>query len=363
MHSSTSSSSIVVPPAPYAVSWGLTALILAGLLAGSEVLWRGRGFAPSVRDSEMLWCVHRQRVYSEEGRRKIVVLGASRAQDDIVPEALAQAFPEYAGVVHLAVEGHGALPLIKALLQDPDFDGLVIADVTTGLLDSSYDKANPVGRYEEQCLGSLGFWSTFNGQFNAWTEAELQSRIALLSPALTLKNLIDQRLSPTPPYWQTEASRYRPAWFRSGQPPEKLADLRRWRIGMSLSDDTPLDPPDQVIRRISEELGPLFQSFTERGGQVVLVRLPSTAEHWERDERLEPKALYWDRVESAVHVPTIHFRDYPELLSFDCPDTSHLDAEDAPEFTRRLAAVVRQRLGLYSTMSSPGAAVDRTSPR
>ncbi|MGH7957808.1 MAG: hypothetical protein ACREH8_12485 [Opitutaceae bacterium] len=35
-------------------------------------------------------------------------------------------------------------------------------------------------------------------------------------------------------------------------------------------------------------------------------------------------------------VPAIHFAEHADLSTFDCPEWSHLSAEDSVEFTRRL---------------------------
>ena len=69
---------------------------------------------------------------------------------------------------------------------------------------------------------------------------------------------------------------------------------------------------------------------------MVFVRFPTTDEHWEIDEKVFPKRVYWDQVERLTGGKTIHFRDVPSLANFDCPDTSHLDYRDAPKFTAAL---------------------------
>jgi hypothetical protein len=71
------------------------------------------------------------------------------------------------------------------------------------------------------------------------------------------------------------------------------------------------------------------------------------------DQLRAPKAEYWDRIETLSGIPTIHFADYPELASFDCPDNSHIDATDALEFTRRLIPIVKSKLGIEQAPPSP----------
>ena len=78
-----------------------------------------------------------------------------------------------------------------------------------------------------------------------------------------------------------------------------------------------------------------------RGGRVVFLRLPVTGPLAEREEKLAPRVATWDRVVRENGVPAIHFAEHPELAAFDCPEWSHLSAEDSVEFTRRLVPHLR----------------------
>ncbi len=83
-----------------------------------------------------------------------------------------------------------------------------------------------------------------------------------------------------------------------------------------------------------------------RGGKVVLVRFPVTAELKKLEDAQTPRAQTWDPLLQLTGAPGIYFEDYPELASFDCPEWSHLSAGDSVEFTKRLVPHLRQALGL-----------------
>ena len=72
--------------------------------------------------------------------------------------------------------------------------------------------------------------------------------------------------------------------------------------------------------------------------------MPVTGRYWQSDQRYYPRTQYWDTIGKQTEIPTIHFIDYPELSQFDCPDWSHLDATDVPEFTRSLARTIKQEI-------------------
>ena len=64
------------------------------------------------------------------------------------------------------------------------------------------------------------------------------------------------------------------------------------------------------------------------------------------EDEQTPRARTWDPLVQQSGVPGIHFEDYPELASFQCPEWSHLSAGDSVEFTKRLVPHLRTALGL-----------------
>ena len=78
---------------------------------------------------------------------------------------------------------------------------------------------------------------------------------------------------------------------------------------------------------------------------MIFLRLPVTLDLKALENQLTPRAAFWDRLLKETAAPGIHFEDYPELASFDCPEWSHLSAGDSVEFTKRLAPHLRTTLG------------------
>jgi hypothetical protein len=58
---------------------------------------------------------------------------------------------------------------------------------------------------------------------------------------------------------------------------------------------------------------------------------------------MTPKAQFWDVLATRTRAVTVHFKDYPELAKFPCPDTSHIASKDGPEFTHALLEILRAR--------------------
>jgi hypothetical protein len=83
-----------------------------------------------------------------------------------------------------------------------------------------------------------------------------------------------------------------------------------------------------------------------RGGRVIFSRLPSTEGVRETERKTVPRPLFWERILHETGAPGIHFEDYPELSGFECPEWSHLNGEDAAEYTRRFARILKAQ-GLF----------------
>ena len=343
MPSSTSSSSDRLPKAPYGRLWLLFVLILAGALASTEIFWRTHGYLPSVVDSKMFWCLHRDRAVSDRGKPKLVIIGASRAQLGIDPTAIGEELPDFE-VVHLAIDGTPPYEVLKDLCTDPAFDGTIVCTTTMG----AFYPADPQG--DRRDLAYTQFYRNefhdpthWRERIDLWFEATLQARLVLLSPRLSLRSMLTSMGLPQPMYLHMHFDRYRPSFYRDRTTPEQLEQIRERREPSIEGVETNTNGLDPAI---GEELRSLCDTLRARGGRIVLVRMPTTGTYWECNNIRFPKETYWDQIESWAGIPTIHFLDHPELSQYECPDTSHLDATDAHPFSHDLGRILR---GLLST--------------
>lgn len=289
----------------------------------------------------MFWCMHRDRASADPGRPKLVIIGASRAQLGIDPVILGEAFPD-AEVIHLAIDGTPPYEVLRDLCTDPEFHGIVLCTTTANALapaDPKGDRRDLVyTQYYREEFHDPTHWRE---RLDLWIEASLQSRLVLLSPRLSLQSILASKGMPQPSYLHMQYNRYRPSFYRDRTTPEQLEQIRARRepsVDGVTTVEVGLDPA------VGEELRSLHDMLRDRGGRVVLVRMPTTGDYWRANDIRYPKAMYWDRIEQWSGIPTIHFLDYPELSGYDCPDTSHLDATDASQFTRDLGKILRALL-------------------
>ena len=64
----------------------------------------------------------------------------------------------------------------------------------------------------------------------------------------------------------------------------------------------------------------------------------------ELENQFSPRDKTWDLMLQVTGAPGIHFEDHPELAGFECPEWSHLTAQDAVSFTQALLPHIAKAL-------------------
>jgi hypothetical protein len=154
-------------------------------------------------------------------------------------------------------------------------------------------------------------------------------RFTGLQPGQLWENLIERQW-PRPLYAPMRPDRYRAMDF-------SLADMDRvlrGRIRREKEFQAKASPLSEErfmgkVMRINQ----MVQKIESRGGRVVFIRLPSTGIVRQLEDQTWPREKYWDVLAANTQAGAIHFKDYPSLSGFDCPDGSHLDVRDAAEIS------------------------------
>jgi hypothetical protein len=308
------------------------ALSLAAL--GWELFWRRRGFVPWVRDDWPAWALVRRSVRLK-GHDAVALIGASRLQVALVPAILAELTGRRPAM--LAVDGCSPLAVLADLAGDKAFNGTVLCSLTPAALaepEAADDRAAKWIRKSHRIstVGLIGWRFCL----------ALQGRLACLSPDLTFRRL---RLAaktaawPRPHRAPMARDRSRALHYeRTDADALRRARERRERAVRAAAH--PLAPRDftERLRRI----GGWVDAIRARGGRIVFLRLPSSGEVRELERLGWPRERYWDRLAAVCTAArSIHFEDEPLLAGFNCPDGSHLGAEDARRFSRALVRILK----------------------
>lgn len=331
MLSSTSNSKLVPADIDLRGLWR-RALGLAALGAiAIECLLRTAGHEPSVNDDKVLWSMWRGMASASSKRNTAVIAGSSRALLDIDLTAFEKAAPGWR-CIQLAVDGTWPLTTVEELATCDDFRGLVLVDLDgVGLLEEKRDSQARWPQYFSNLFGNLGW---VDKCVNHCVVVFLQSTMCLWTRGVG--DLVRQHFRLRPSYLQTGIDRQRLAYYRVKMTERELARHRAWRLERRRDEYTEKCRAWAEVEGGVARLATAVRRIQSRGGSVVLVRLPTSDEHLQMDNTEFPRALFWDRLAQTVGCPTVHFQDYRQLASFECPDTSHLDAKDTTAFTERL---------------------------
>ena len=341
------------PSGPYRLVWGLALVPCLALLAGVEARMRSQGHEPYVVDDKALWALHRGRAHPRAQERVIVLAGASRMQLDVVPSELEAALPGWR-VVQLAIDGAHPLAVLRDMAEDESFDGVVLCAVKPmSFCLRQHGAQQPWVDYYHRQWRTAG---AFDDLVNRHVATFLQQRFVVFTPHANPRWLLLHNLQPEPAHVITYPDRSRLGFFRRRAGREGAP-----RSPRSLTTRKPFlrKDMDQYRARLDEWLPdvrrvrPWVERIRRRGGRVVFISLPLSGGTRKGMEAMYPIDVFWDRIAEATGATTIHYQDSEGMVGYVCPDGSHLDATDAPEFTRALAEELK-RLGVVEPLAAAG---------
>jgi hypothetical protein len=308
-----------------------------------EIYWRSKGFYPTIDDDKDLWAVQRAKV-EKATDQDVLLTGSSRILFDIQLDAWERETGRRP--IQLAYVGSSPLPVFHDIVENTDFKGTIVVGVTPGLFFSTTNpNANPwewpqsrVDHYHKR---------TYAQRLNHKLSLPLQESFAFLSEdqgidGLKLKELlgkvqIGNRIpNNMPPFHEFgEIARDRNLKMKDIVVRDTAYANSIIRVWMFFGKDAP--PPDKeaTMAFFLKDL----EKYKARGGNVILVRCPSSGGLREGEKMRLPRTEYWDDLVQKAQVKSYHFEDY-EQLKFECPEWSHLSAADAEIFTTELVKII-----------------------
>ncbi|MDB4385826.1 hypothetical protein N9Z47_00535 [bacterium] len=336
----------------------LTALLFLLGVGASETFFRYLGFEPSLRDTRNFWALHRARVDKADTSKQVATLGASRVQTGFCPRLFQAQFPE-AEMVGLHIDGSSFVPVLHDIATNTNFRGTLICSFHSSLLSNDTKNMSEFSgkQYEYVSfyhkLHSNAGW--YNTRANTAFDMEWQKRLVTggLPPGRflsTLAQVVKGRREDCTQCFVFNENRYRRADYRAQVAPAKLEEYRRVRTRhyakvMAMPDET----DEELIDRRElwmDSIRKLWDWATQienRGGRVVFVCFPISGKLWEIEEKQYPKDYFWSHAAKQSPIEMIHFHEIPGAAAFECPDASHLNYDDAEQFTKMLAEQLKRR--------------------
>jgi hypothetical protein len=358
MPSSTSSFERSVPRGSWASSFWIAAVIAAVVLIGWEIYCRSQGYAPTLNDTSDLWAARRTEL-KNSGSDRTAIIGSSRILFDFDLGVYADYF-QTETPIQLAMPGTTPLVILEHLAEDETFRGTLLCGITPGLF--FVPEGMPVEN-AEAALSRYKNWSPSQRSDHV-LGVRLQNLIAFIQQedltlnallaSLRIPNRKGAQIPPEIPGYFARMEESRQAWMWEkctfGSPlAKRIQDI--WIPLFTPPPPPPMFTPEewkemymQSVQSYLDRAGASVAKIRERGGKVVFIRSPSTDTLREMEQKYSPRQGFWDRILAATGTPGIHFEDYEELSGFDCPEWSHLTAEDATRFTKNLMPILAAKL-------------------
>ena len=326
----------------------LTAVLVIGFLVFWELRIRGQGVPVDYDDNAALWSDKRAKAIDFPADKATVFIGSSRIKYDLDIATWRKLTCDEP--VQLAMEGNSPLPILDDLANDEKFKGKLVVDVTEGLFfsnDAISEPANNISYYKKQSPSQkLSF------QLNHALESQF---VFLDRDCYSINAFLDQQRIPSRPgvfvmplfpkeFGRNSFDRQR-IMMDQFMTDTNLQNMvtGNWKFFASINKKPPasgrtLDSFFTAIKKSCDKI-------KERGGQVMFVRTPSSGPYWMAEQKGFPRENYWDKLLSITSCPGVHFKDYPAINHFTCPEWSHLKPSDAVIFTENFINILEKDVG------------------
>lgn len=341
-------------------NWPVMAICAALGCALMLGLWerhaRALGYEADYDDTTSLWVKARQKAANARPDQ-LVLVGASRTLFNLDLDLL-----ERAGrgprPIQLATVGSNPIVVLEDLAKDPGYAGTTLVGVVPALLAAG---GGPPVESPRRHVRKYHDWSPSN----AWEHAlslPLQERFAFIQAEdLTLSQLLSKLPLPKregvfapelPPYFsQIDLDRRVRMTERAEHDSALMRRIQQIWLPLFAGPPKPAVLSDAAWQKILDDgwtenlrtAKAAVAAIRARGGEVYFVRHPSSGELRVLEDRITPRAAFWERLLQETGAQGIYDEDYPELRGFECPEWSHLSASDSLEYTRRLSAILKQK--------------------
>jgi hypothetical protein len=359
MPSSTSNSDFIraIPNVPWRGITVIVGLIICAAATAWEIYVRSIGYGPTLNPTDDLWAQARRTVKPES----VVIIGDSRGWFDMDLDELERGLGKRP--VQLAMGGSCAYPVLADLASDERFHGTIVCSFVPRFFFAP-PSSPPMERSEKAVRrAQTETWAQRASQYLA---IPLEENVAFLKQEdLTTEALLKDLHIPDrpnalvpprlPPYFCTIDRERRARMIeRCAQPGELQTRIQhRWVRLFSPPPPPSYVPREAFMERMKKAQADRFldtkkavEKLRARGGKIVFVRLPVSGELKILEDKLTPRAQFWEPLLQSTGVTGVYFEDFPDLASFTCPEWSHLSAGDSVEFSKRLAPHLRTALQL-----------------
>ena len=341
-----------VPERNWGLAWLICAVLVIAAIAGWEVKARSMQHLPGDYDQfanfTAQWAEERRVLDEPDHGVRVALFGSSRmlwaADLDILEQSLGTR------PLQLAIPGTSPALMLKGVVEDTDFDGLVLVGVTPFLfnrLDEGFFGGEALRWYEHPSPSEL-----IGHEIHSF----LSMHFGFLDDGFKLFELIDHysNFPDRDGVWDLNAGEWKLGNHYADRQTDMWAPvevegsfdneqiLAFWMLGLSREPAKP-ERMEEMATSAIEFFSPLVEQLRARGGDMVFIRMPSSGKYLENDEITNYRELTWDRMAAAIDAVWINSMDYAELSSeLEIPEWSHVSRKSQDDFSRRIVPIVEQ---------------------
>jgi len=318
-------------------------------LVSWEIYWRSQGKIPDLDDNKDLWAVQRAKVENAT-QNDALLMGSSRVLFDIQLDE----WEAETGVrpIQLASAGASPLPIFHDVVNNTDFKGTILVGVTPGLFFSTtYPEASPWKR--AQTRADYYKNRTYAQRLNHWLSLPLQKSLVFVSTSeegwtddIDLKSLINNinsgnrtgkpQYPPFNAFAYIEEDRNNPMSEKTATDTAFANSIKEaWKF-IILGNKNPPEREATTNFFLADA-----KKFMERGGNLILLRCPSSGWIKGGEDKFLSREEFWDPLVKATNAKAYYFEDYDQFKNLECPEWSHLSAPDARFFTTELVRIMK----------------------
>lgn len=339
----------------------IVAVILSVLsITAWELYWRSQGKIPDLDDDKNLWAVQRAKV-KKLSTEDVILLGSSRVLFDIQLNEWEKETGNRP--IQLASAGSSPLPMFHDIVNNTDYKGTILVGVTPGLFFSTtYPEASPWKRAQNR----VDYYEnrTYAQRLNHWLSLPLQKNLALVSTSeegwsddIDLKSLLNTidlgnrtgkpGFPPFNAFAYIDEDRNNPMSEKTATDTAFANSIQKVWKTMIMGNQNPPDKESTTKFFVADAI-----KFIERGGNLILLRCPSSGWIKGGEDQFFPRTEFWDPLVKATNAKAYYYEDYEQFKNLECPEWSHLSAPDARFFTTELVKIMKADNALYNTKTN-----------
>ncbi len=313
-----------------------------------ELYIRSKGFVVAYDDDNgELYADLKRKIYLPKDEAT-VFLGTSKMKFDLCTDTWRELTNEIP--IMLANVGSSPTMTLKDLSEDENFKGKILLDVNEGLFFNTlpwiHERPNKNINYAKK--------ETPAQRLSFHINSILESQFVFLDKGGFSLSALLSRLSIPPRQGLRDFPPYPIGFGRVNRDRQSFVDVPMERdthqvntminVWMSLAKMGAAGPriKQTEIDSIIQITAGCVNKIRNRGGEVVIVRPPTSGSLWEGEKMAFPRSEFFDRLVNETKCLGIHFEDYPKLNAFHCIELSHLTKSDASYWTKNLIEILNR---------------------